>query len=121
MKDVTTENNWVFELGVGDDIDIPVYVIVGFIQRDQFNQEHRNNDTFCRPSVVNAQFFIGSENIPDAGIIFNYAIDKYSQAYGEIVSWFRLLAKDNILQPLIKQKDFKTSNEYAKDKPGYNL
>ena len=41
MKDVTTENNWIFELGVGDGIDIPIYVIVGFLQRDQFNQQHQ--------------------------------------------------------------------------------
>ena len=54
MKDVTTENNWTFELSVGDGIDVPIYVIVGFMQRDQFNQQHQNNDTFYRPSVVNA-------------------------------------------------------------------
>ena len=34
-KDVTDENNWIFELGVGDGIDIPIYVIVGFMQGDQ--------------------------------------------------------------------------------------
>ena len=38
MKDVTTENNWTFELGVGHGIDVPIYVIVGFMQRDQCNQ-----------------------------------------------------------------------------------
>ena len=51
MKDVTTENNWTFELGVGDGVDIPIYVVVRFMQRDQFNQQHQNNDTFHRPSV----------------------------------------------------------------------
>ena len=52
-----------------------------------------------------AQCFIGSEKYPDAGINQNYAIGKYSQAYGEIVSCFRHLAKDNFLQPYITQKD----------------
>ena len=80
IKDVTTEINWNFELGVGDCIDIPIYVIVGFMQRDQFNQQHQNNDT--QPSVVNAQCVVGNEN-GKAGINCNYAIDKYSQAYGE--------------------------------------
>ena len=28
MKDLTTENNWTFELGVGIGIDVPIYVIV---------------------------------------------------------------------------------------------
>ena len=77
MKDLTTENNWSFELGVGDGIEIPTYVIVGFMQRDQFNQQHRNNDTFYRPSVLNAQCSIGSEKLPDARINCNYAFDKY--------------------------------------------
>ena len=52
MKDVTTESNWTFELGVGDGIDILIYVIVGFMQRDQFNQQHQNNDLFHKPSIV---------------------------------------------------------------------
>ena len=99
MKDVTTTSNWTFELDVGDGTDKPIYVFVGFMQRDQFNQQHQNNDTFYRPSVVNAQCVIGSEKIPDAGLNCNYAFDKYSQAYGEIVSRFRQLAKNHILQP----------------------
>ena len=81
MKDVTTENIWTFELGVGDGIDILIYVIVGFMQRGQFNQQHRNNDTFYRPGVVNAQRINGSEKFPAAGINCIYAIEKYSQAY----------------------------------------
>ena len=52
MKDVTTENNWTFELGVGDGIDIPFKVLVGFTQRDHFNHQHQNNDTLNRPIVV---------------------------------------------------------------------
>ena len=76
LKDVTIENNWTFELGVGDGIAIPFCVIVGFMQRDQFNQQHQNNDTIYGPNVVNVQCDIGSEKIPDAGISFNYAIDE---------------------------------------------
>ena len=41
MKDVTTEINWTFELGVEDGFDLPIYVIVGFMQKDQFNQQHQ--------------------------------------------------------------------------------
>ena len=121
MKDVTTENIWTFELGVGDGIHIHIYVIVGFLQRDHFNQQHQKNDTFYRPSVVNAQCIIGSEKFLDAGLNCNYAIDKYSQGYGEIFSCFRLLSKDNILQPYITQKDCITSNDYPGGNHGYNL
>ena len=121
MKDVTTESNWTFELGIGDGIDILIYVIVGFMQRDQFNQQHQKNDTLYKPGVVDAQCIIGSEKFPDAGFICNYSIDKYSQAYGKIVSRFRPLAKDNIVQPYITQKDFKTSNKYPDGNPGYEV
>ena len=91
------------------------------MQRDQFNQQHQINDTFYRPSVVNAQCNIVIENVPDAGIDCNYAIDLYSQAYGEIVSCFRYLAKDYILEPYITQKNFISSNDYPDGNPGYNL
>ena len=62
MKEVTTENNWLFELGVGEGIDIPICIIVEFMQRDHFNQQHQNNDTFCRLSVVNAQALLEVES-----------------------------------------------------------
>ena len=73
------------------------------MQRDQFNLQHRKNDTFDRKSLINDQCNIGSEKIPDAGRNCNYVVDKYSQAYAEIVSCFRHLAKDDILQPIITQ------------------
>ena len=97
MKDGATENNWTFELGVGDGIAIPLFVIVGFMQRDQFNQQHQNNVTFYRPSLINPQRIIGNDKYPDGGLSCNYAIDKYSQAHGEIVSCFKHLAEDNFL------------------------
>ena len=55
------------------------------MQRNQFNQQHQKNDTFYRPSVVNDQCVIGSENYTDAGINCGYAIEKYSQAYGKLL------------------------------------
>ena len=121
MKVVTTEKFWTCELGVGDGIDVPIYVIVGFKQKDQFNQQHQYVDVSNRLSVVIAQCIIGSQKFPDAGINCNYAFDKYSQAYGEINSCFRHLSEDNTLQPYIKQKDFITSNNYPDCKPGYNI
>ena len=91
------------------------------MQRDQFNQQHQNNGTFYRPSVVKAQCVFGSEKFPDAGINYNYAFDKYSEAYGEIVSWFRHLAEDKISRPHNTQKDFITSNIYPDGNRGYNI
>ena len=91
------------------------------MQREQFNQQHQNKDTLYRPSVVNAQCNIGSEKYLDSEINCNYAFDKYSQAYGKTVSCFKHLAKDNILQPYVLQKDFITSNTYPDGNPGYEF
>ena len=41
IKDVTTENNWTFKTAIGDVIDISSFVIIGFMQRDQFNQQRQ--------------------------------------------------------------------------------
>ena len=120
-KDTTIENNWTFELGVGNGVDAPLYIRVGFVQRDQFNQQQQNIDTFYRASVANTQCTIGSEQFPDAGINCKFAIDKYSQAYEENVSCIRHSAKDNILQPYITQKDFISSNSYPDGNPCNNL
>ena len=45
-KDVTTQNNWTFELVMGGGNDIPIKVLVGFKQGDQINQPHQNKDDF---------------------------------------------------------------------------
>ena len=71
--------------------------------------------------MVNAQCSIGSEKFPDTGINCNIADVKNSQSHGEIVSCFRNLAKNNILQPYITQKDYVTSNIYSDGNPVYNL
>ena len=121
IKDVTTENNWTFELVMGGGNDIPIKILVGFKQGDQINQQHQNKDDFQRPNVVNAQCNFGTEKFRDAGINIIVAIAKCSPAYGEIVSCFRHLAEDNVLQPYITQKDFLTSYENPDGKHGYTL
>ena len=78
-KVVTTANNWSFELGVGGGFDVPIYVVGGFVQRDQFNQQHQKN-TFYRRSTVNAKCINGSEKYPDAGKNCIFHLKKYLQA-----------------------------------------
>ena len=78
-----------------------MYVIVGFMQRGQFNQQHHNKDTFYRLSVVDAQCIIRSEKHPDVGIDCKYALDEYLQAYGEIVRSFGHLGKIIFYSPML--------------------
>ena len=55
MKEVNTQNLWIFELGTQESIIVPIWIIVGFQQSDRQNSQNVNKDTFCRPPVMSAQ------------------------------------------------------------------
>ena len=120
MKQVNNQNVWNFELGSQENMNVPIWIIIGFQQQDRQDSQDLNNDTFCRLPVVIAQCIIGTEKYPDTGILLNYDDDDYSQGYHQIKEAFRALTKDDILQPYIYEEDFRTSNARA-DNVGYNL
>ena len=120
MKEVNNQNVWNFELGSHENMNVPIWIIIGFQQRDRQGSQNLNNDTFCRLPVVSAQCIIGTEKYPDAGILLNYDDDDYSQGYHQIKEAFRALTKDDILQPYISEADLRRSNTAAND-IGYNL
>ena len=119
MKEVNTQNLWNFELGTQEGINVPIWIIIGFQQHDRQNSQNENNDTFYRPPVTNAQCIIGTEKYPDSGILLNYDDDDYNQGYGQIKEAFRALTKDDIPQPYISDRDFRSSNNNYDI--GYNL
>ena len=119
MKEVNTQNLWNFELGTQEGINLPIWIIIGFQQHDRQNSQNENNDTFYRPPVTSAQCIIGTEKYPDSGILLNYDDDDYNQGYGQIKEAFRVLTKDDILQPYISDRDFRSSNN--NNDIGYNL
>ena len=120
MKQVNNQNVWNFELGSQENMNIPIWIIIGFQQQDRQDSQNLNNDTFCRLPVVSAQCIIGTEKYPDTGILLNYDDDDYSQGYHQIKEAFRALTKDDILQPYISDDNFRTSNAATND-IGYNL
>ena len=46
MKEVTSQIFWTFELGTQEGINIPIWTIVDFLQRDRQHSQKINNDTF---------------------------------------------------------------------------
>ena len=120
MKQVNNQNVWNFELGSQENMNVPIWIIIGFQQQDRQDSQNLINDTFCRLPVVSAQCIIGTEKYPDAGILLNYDDDDYSQGYHQIKEAFKVLTKDDILQPYISEDNFRTSNVAAND-IGYNL
>ena len=78
MKEVNNQNLWNFELGSQENMNVPIWIIIGFQQQDRQDSQNLNNDTFCRLPVVSAQSVIGTEKFSDAGILINYSDDDYS-------------------------------------------
>ena len=128
-QNVTNENNWRSDFVVEIGIDVPTHTIVRFVQRDHFNQQRQNNYTFHISTDLNGQGFIRSERYPDEGKNCKhdqgknckYAIDKFSQAYREVVSCLRHLATDNFLQPFLTLKHLISSNNCPERILGYKL
>ena len=63
-------------------MNVPIWKIVGFQQRDRQDSQNLNNDTFYRPPVTNAQCIFATEKCPDAATVLNYD-DDYSQGFGQ--------------------------------------
>ena len=120
MKEVNNQNIWNFELGSQENMNVPIWIIIGFQQQDRQDSQNLNNGTFCRLPVVSVQCVIGTEKYPDAGIVLNYNDDDYAQGYHQIKEAFKALTKDNISQPYISEEDFRSSNAAVND-VGYNL
>ena len=64
MKEVNNQNLWNFELGSQESMNVPIWSIIGFKQRDRQDSQNLKNDTFCRLPDVSAQCVIGAENSP---------------------------------------------------------
>ena len=71
--------------------------------------------------MISAEVVIGTERYPDTAILLNDDDDDDddSQRYGQRKEAFRVLTKDDILQPYISDDDFRLSNEG--NNIGYNI
>ena len=69
MKEVNNQNVWNFELSSQENMNMPIWITIGFQQQDRQDSQNLNKDTFCRLPVVSAQCVIGTEKYPDASII----------------------------------------------------
>ena len=110
QKEVNTQNSWTFELGTQEGINVPIWNVVGFQQRDRQGSQNLNNDTFHRSAVTSAQCVIGTEKYPVSAILLNYDDDNFRQGYGQIKDVFRALTKDDILKPCLSGNHFRSSN-----------
>ena len=62
-KKVKNQNLWNFELGSQESMNVPIWVVIGFQQRDRQDSQNLNNETFCNLPVTSAQAVIGQKKM----------------------------------------------------------
>ena len=108
MKDVNTQKLWNFELGSQEGMNIPIWLIIAFQQRDRQDSQNLKNDTFCRLPVTSCHCIIGTKKYLDSGILLIYDDDDYSHGYGQIEEALIAVTKNDIFQPYISDHDFRS-------------
>ena len=78
-RDIGNNNIWCFELGVEIRLDVPFHVGMEARQREQLHQITHIKEAFHQPKASDAQFFISTEEILDAGRICEYEKGKFSR------------------------------------------
>ena len=61
MKEVNNQNVWNFELGSQENMNVRIWIIIGFQQQNRQDSQNLKSDTICRLPVVSAQCIIGTE------------------------------------------------------------
>ena len=72
-----------FELGTQEGLNVPLWKVVGFQQRNGQDSQNFNNGTIYRPPVTSAQCTIGTEKNFDSAILLNYDDHDFCQRYGQ--------------------------------------
>ena len=54
---------------------VPIWIIIGFQQRNRQDSQDLNNDTLCRLLVTSAECIFGTGKHPQPGISLNYDDD----------------------------------------------
>ena len=105
-------------------MNVPIWIIIGFQQRDRKDSQKLNNDSFCILPVTSVKCIIGTGKYPDAGKLVNYDDDDddddYCQGHAQIKEVVRALKPSDNLQPYISDDDFRSSNAGVVE-VGYNL
>ena len=82
MKEVSNRNLWKFKLSSQQSMNVPIWITIGFQQRNRQDPQDLNHDTFSRLPATSAQCISGTENYPVAAISFIYDNDESSHGYG---------------------------------------
>ena len=80
MEEVNNQILWNFGLGSQESMNVPIWITIGFQERDRQDSQNLHIDTFCRLPVTSCQCIIATEKYPDSRILLNFD-DGASQGY----------------------------------------
>ena len=83
------------DLVVKSGIDLPVYVVVAFQNRNKIDSAAQDNSVFLRPNVPSAHDFNGKERCFETRKVTVYGKHNVSQVSLQLVSCFWLLSNEN--------------------------
>ena len=55
VNEVNNKNSWNFVLGSQENMNVPIWIIIEFQQKDRLDSQNSNNDSFCRLPVIVAE------------------------------------------------------------------
>ena len=111
MNEVKTQKFWIFQLGTQQGINIPIWIFIGFQQKDWHNSQKLHDDTFHRPPVRSVRNIIRTEKSPDSVVLKNFDDNSYSQGCGQIEAAFRALTRDDLPKPYMSDHHFRSTKE----------
>ena len=56
-------------------MNVPIWINIGFQQRDRQGSQNLNNHTFCRLPVTSAQNIISTQKYPEGSVLLKYGDD----------------------------------------------
>ena len=66
MNELNDQNLWNFEMGSQENMNVPMWIVVGFQQRDRQDSQNLKKVSFCRLLVVSAQCVNSMEEYPNS-------------------------------------------------------
>ena len=110
MKDIKIQSHSTFEIGVRSEIDIPNSILVASPQRDRYNSQELNMDSFCGQVVRSSQCIIRMKRFFDLGSNMKCDDDDdWSQDHDPSLEWFQQLTKNAKLEGEIPDHGFRSS------------
>ena len=109
-KNVPNATNFLFDLGMESGMERPQYIIVGFVENNNVNEQTLDASTFHIMNVTECYCKIGSEFYLEHRMNINCGTNNYNEAFKEIVNFNKdYNGLPHNIKPYINHRTFESS------------